>query len=804
MNEHAAIECRKALFLTDPHVDRESLISAKGTRVAGTCEWITRNESYLAWLHGGDDNDGHGSNHDNTRLLWISGGPGKGKTMLSVFLTEELERNTAGLDGVEVAFFFCSADDKKRNTAIAVLRGLVHQIISKRPQLVKHALPYFETRERTQQSLLSLETLWVIFSKLVADARLGKMFCVLDGLDECEESTMRVILPRIVDLIASATPSLPTGTFRLAIVSRNMPGLQGCTRIRLDPDNDEKVVSDIELFVSARVGELSRIEGFNDDRRASVQSALLERAEGTFLWVGFVMHELLQKRTCTDILEALKELPSGLPAVYGRMIQRIPATDRRVSRAIFCWATLAVRPLQLGELAAAVGRLEEETRDLITHCGPLLKIQDHKVSLVHQSARDYLLRRGRDSNAVLEKFRLHQRRVHLRLAQQCLDCIRKSHLKYRPFKPATKPDRRESPLLHYAVLYWPEHAKGCSALATKLFDSHRDFLQEKSSLRIHWWETYRETIRLHRLECPPLLHMACFLDIIPWIEAILAKQSWKPRFQRRVNKKDEQGNTPLHWAVYQGSEAVVRLLLDRGADLEAKNCIGWTALHCTFSQQNKGVIRLLLDRGADVNTKDNSGKTALHVAAKWEKEAVVRLLIEKGADIEAKDKFEKTALCLAARAGSEVMVRLLIEKGADIKAKTNNGLTLLHDAARAGREAVVRFLIQKGADVNAKDKNGQTVLHCAVGSSEKVVVQLLVEKGADIKAQDKIGQTVLHCAAEHNDEAMLRLLVEKGADVQAETNDGETVLQIVTQRWNPDVVAQLLVDLGAEIKAKDK
>ena len=66
---------------------------------------------------------------------------------------------------------------------MAVLRGLVHQIITKCPQLVKHALPHFETPERTQQTLSSLEAMWLIFRKLVADAELGTMFCVLDGLD---------------------------------------------------------------------------------------------------------------------------------------------------------------------------------------------------------------------------------------------------------------------------------------------------------------------------------------------------------------------------------------------------------------------------------------------------------------------------------------------------------------------------------------------------------------------------------------------------------------------------------------------
>jgi hypothetical protein len=70
---------------------------------------------------------------------------------------------------------------------------------------------------------------------------------VLDGLDECEDSTLRGLLPRLVGLLAGGTPSLTKGAFKLAIVSRDLPGLRGCTlRVRLDPDNDAKVVGDMQ------------------------------------------------------------------------------------------------------------------------------------------------------------------------------------------------------------------------------------------------------------------------------------------------------------------------------------------------------------------------------------------------------------------------------------------------------------------------------------------------------------------------------------------------------------------------------
>jgi hypothetical protein len=83
--------------------------------------------------------------------------------------------------------------------------------------------------------------------------------------------------------------------------------------------------------------------------------------------------------------------------------------------------------------------------------------------------------------------------------------------------------------LGYATLHWPEHAKSCSALAAKLFDTSGLFLEEKSALRDHWWEIWNEKVKGFEREPPPLLHMACTLEIQPWVEALLAKKRWWPR-----------------------------------------------------------------------------------------------------------------------------------------------------------------------------------------------------------------------------------------------------------------------------------
>lgn len=95
------------------------------------------------------------------------------------------------------------------------------------------------------------------------------------------------------------------------------------------------------------------------------------------------------------------------------------------------------------------------------------------------------------------------------------------------------------------------------------------------------------------------------------MEAVLAKKSWRPRYYRHVNKKDARGKSALHWAFSGGNEAVVRLLLDRGADVKATDDNGKTVLHWAALRGNEAMVQLLVDLGADVKAKDDNGRMAL-------------------------------------------------------------------------------------------------------------------------------------------------------------------------------------------------
>ncbi|EAL85341.1 ankyrin repeat domain-containing protein [Aspergillus fumigatus Af293] len=704
VSEEKASRCRNALFLSDPYVDRECLISEKGTRVAGTCEWITQHESYRAWLYG------------DTPFLWISGGPGRGKTMLSIFLTEELERVVQNVEDANLIFSFCTHKDEKHNTAVAIIRGLVYQIVTHRPKLIKHVLPSFETPEKARQTLSSLDALWVIFRRLVQDIDIGTTFCVIDGLDECDEAALSVLVPKLADIFSLESSQPATRLFKMVVISRDIPGLRGSLQVKLDPDNDERVASDIKLFIASRVAELSRMEGFNDEFVTTVQTSLLERSEGTFLWVGFIMKELSRKRTCTEVLETLGSLPSGLPALYSRMLLQIESKHRAISSVILRWVTMAARPLTLQELAAVVGirssnliTAQQAIRDRITLCGLFLKIQGQEVVLVHQSARDYLLRKEPDSDIVLEYFRIKSEEAHLMLAQACLDCLAHSSLQYEPLDLNNESYSQESPLLNYAAFHWPVHAQRSSVLAVQLLGFSKTFFHEDSDLR----------------------------------------KNWMPSFNKSVDKKDARGRTALYWASSKGHEAVVRLLIERGANVRVKDKLGLTALYQASSSGHEAVVKLLLEHGADVNARSASkGWTALFEAASNGHKAVVQLLLDCGADVNMKDENGRTPLYQAASRGHEAVAGLLVGHGADINARDNDGQTALFRASSNGDEAVVQLLVNRKANVNVADYfRGMTPLSQAASRGHEGVVSLLLDHGADINAKDSGEWTALDVAA---------------------------------------------------------
>lgn len=187
--------------------------------------------------------------------------------MLSIFLTQRLEQ--AHKDNV--VYYFCNSVDKQQNTSAAVLRGLIWQILHKRPMLTRSILSYFSPRERTADVLSTPGTLWGILTCLATHESTGSLYCLIDGLDECDEVSARWLATKL----AKHFKNMKQDCLHVAVVSRDMFELESVRSISLDSDNGARVSADVESFTSSRMNELSGLLGFTEDFTLRIQDELL-------------------------------------------------------------------------------------------------------------------------------------------------------------------------------------------------------------------------------------------------------------------------------------------------------------------------------------------------------------------------------------------------------------------------------------------------------------------------------------------------------------------------------------------------
>ena len=283
------------------------------------------------------------------------------------------------------------------------------------------------------------------------------------------------------------------------------------------------------------------------------------------------------------------------------------------------------------------------------------------------------------------------------------------------------------------------------------------------------------------------------------VNARSAIQKWERQTTAEPREKwlPPGGLTPLLFAARQGCLECARILIDKGADVNAVDPDGIGTVLSAAINGHYDVGIFLLDKGADPNLADKTGRTALYAAVDFHTMPasnrpspreidnehtsleLIQALLAHGANVNAqlltqqpyRTKLDRgddtmlttgtTPLLRAAKAGDAPVVRLLLAKGADARLSTKNGINPLMAAAGVGTkeedttgrhkteaEAIesIRLCLEAGVDVNAADNRGETALHGAAREGYTQVVQFLAQHGAKLDVKSRRGFTPLDAA----------------------------------------------------------
>jgi len=446
-------------------------------------------------------------------------------------------------------------------------------------------------------------------------------------------------------------------------------------------------------------------------------------------------------RNCLNLprlRKALRDLPDTLDGTYDRILCAINKENSQDALKILQWLVCSARPIRIDEIVDAIAvysdsdpRFDPESRlpdpqDILTICSSLVTIDGVKVRLAHYSVKEYLVSE-RIQNGPASQYSIREVHANVSIAETCLVYL----LQFGKANSLTSQTTKEFPLARYAAEYWTHHATMAREDAKVMHQLIMELFLSKRDAYVNW-------IRLFDPD--------------------------NPRNEPNITEDLKIVASPLYYASLAGLIESVRLLLEKGADVNAQGGGYGSALQVASYGGHDHVVQRLLEKGADVNAQGGYYGNALQVASRGGHGQVVQRLLEKGADVNAQRRgFYSNALQAASHEGHDQVVQQLLEKWGDVNAQGGYYGNALQAASRGGHDQVVQQLLEKGADVNAQGGQYGYALQAASRGGHDHVVQRLLEKGADVNAQRGYYGNALQAASRGGHDQVVQRLLKKGA-----------------------------------------
>ncbi|KAK4462349.1 hypothetical protein QBC42DRAFT_267947 [Cladorrhinum samala] len=455
---------------TLPECDLESL---RVLRQPGSCRWLSEKDFFTSWTSGTGPHN----------ILWLTGRPGVGKSILSSHVIEQLQSSQ-----FYCSYYMCKNTESGGSLLLDCFRSIAFQMAVQDDRVLDALEQLMQDQPLWDNSDESSFWHHVFASCIFRLPLASRHFWVVDGVDECANSDW-LFTKRFLSTIPSNICFFGTSRPVHNIITRGLTSLG--SKAYCHSLSDEDTLEDIRLFLNTRLMDLELLE--DDSDRERICQKILDQSRGSFLWVRLVLQELEDAFTQEAIEDVLQNIPDHLFYLYDRLTRAIMANSHKaaLARSIFKWVVLCSRPLTVDELRDAIKldtgqTVQNSTKAIPEICSHLLYInQDNRVQLIHETAREFLL----SSHADLA-FTVNKNGGHTSIACALLDYLQ------RTFSPRASPpatglkSRKESasnisangPLLHYAVRFFSHHVLKATSSNDDLMNRLDDLLRDRAVL----------------------------------------------------------------------------------------------------------------------------------------------------------------------------------------------------------------------------------------------------------------------------------------------------------------------------------
>ncbi|PIG84613.1 hypothetical protein AARAC_010916 [Aspergillus arachidicola] len=792
-------------------------------RVEGTCLWALRSPEYIRW-----------SESTCYDFLLVSADPGCGKSVLARSIIDEYSE--ASSQAVTVCYFFFK-DNEEQNNLAAALCSVLHQLFSQRPNLLRFAMKLWE--ENGKKLRQEVDELWRVFITATSADISHKTICIFDALDECRETDQNRLIEKLQCFHRQQCVSTQDTCLKFLVTSRPYDHIQNRFRMITDSfphmhlkgeEENEQIHREIDSVVKIRVEELAKIAPLSLDIQHRLEEQLLNMEHRTYLWLHLAMDDIrcTFENSFQPAEESIQMIPPSVNKAYEKILSRVHSSQVNTVRKIFQIIVGARRPLTTSEMAMALGiaiRPQSQTiaqagldplhmdKKLRRLCGLFVFINNSKIYLIHQTAREFLIEKA-SLNDVDFAYSCSLSDAEDQMAHICMRLLLMEDLEHGEVESCSN----IRSFLEYSAVHWPDHVRNMALTSEKEVVDRLHRLYDMSGNRFSlwfsiFWKAMRPTEGIPTMQA---LHLAAFNGHIQVLHRLLATD------KGNMNSTDSTGSTAVMWASLNGHQDAVQMILSHGANVNTIGGEYGDALQAASAKGYDKIVQMLIEYGADVNFYGGRFCNALFAAYSRGHYSTMRILLKHGADVNVRCQYYGNTIQAICGAGDVKTMRMLLEYGASLVCQGDEHYAnVLYVACWQGQTNIARILLEYGAKVNAQvgsyctsflidwyDAEGEAQVDsydsslmaaCAKGHNE--IVQMLLQHGADVNTHDEFYGTALQAACYEGHDKVVEMLLEEGADVNRHGRFYGTALQAAYSGGH-DRIVQFLLEKGAEVNVQ--